>query len=337
MKKERLFYLDFIRALATLIIVLTHYNAIFLYTNPQMPEKAVLGLTIGNVFIGDFGVTLFLAISGAALMYVYEERLDWKLFLKKRFLNIYPMYWVAYLLVFLYEFYINQGFNQEIPRYKILYSILGMDMYFSSFGDVNFALVGEWFLGFIVIFYLLFPLLRKWMNSHPVSLGIISTAIFLVYIIFDVKYASISVATLLPRILFGMYLIKYRKKIKLPAAIVSLAVILLNGFLAPDLNSSLQATYVGLSAFVVLVYIADYLKWAPFRKICSLVCKYSYPIFIIHHVVIRYVTANMDLYSITRLYSYLLFLVCCCAIFGAAYILQKINDGIMNLFKEEEY
>ena len=31
MPRERLFYLDFIRAIAAIAIVITHYNAIFLY------------------------------------------------------------------------------------------------------------------------------------------------------------------------------------------------------------------------------------------------------------------------------------------------------------------
>ena len=39
MQKQRIFYLDFVRAAATLLIVLTHYNALYLYTNPQMPKK----------------------------------------------------------------------------------------------------------------------------------------------------------------------------------------------------------------------------------------------------------------------------------------------------------
>ena len=43
MKRERLFYLDFIRAIATVAIVLTHYNALFFYNvYPQAPEKVVI-------------------------------------------------------------------------------------------------------------------------------------------------------------------------------------------------------------------------------------------------------------------------------------------------------
>lgn len=39
-KKERIFYLDFIRALSTLLIILTHYNALFIY-NVNRPSVAV--------------------------------------------------------------------------------------------------------------------------------------------------------------------------------------------------------------------------------------------------------------------------------------------------------
>lgn len=42
MGKERLFYLDFVRALAAISIVITHYNAIFLYANPQINNCYVI-------------------------------------------------------------------------------------------------------------------------------------------------------------------------------------------------------------------------------------------------------------------------------------------------------
>lgn len=87
MKKERLFYLDFVRAIAVISIVITHFNARFLYLNPPMPEKAVLTTNVGNLYIGDWGVSLFFIISGAALMYIYQEKCDWKLFYKKRFFS----------------------------------------------------------------------------------------------------------------------------------------------------------------------------------------------------------------------------------------------------------
>ena len=86
MKKERLFWLDFIRAFATFMIVLTHFNAIYVYNvYPTTPEKAVITMNIANIYIGGFGVSLFLIVSGASLMYVYEEKCDVLKFYKKRF------------------------------------------------------------------------------------------------------------------------------------------------------------------------------------------------------------------------------------------------------------
>ena len=59
MKKERLFYLDFVRAVAAVSIVITHFNARYLYLNPPMPEKAVLTTTVSNIYIGDWGCLLY--------------------------------------------------------------------------------------------------------------------------------------------------------------------------------------------------------------------------------------------------------------------------------------
>ena len=108
MKKERLFYLDFVRAVAAVSIVITHFNARYLYLNPPMPEKAVLTTTVSNIYIGDWGVSLFFIISGAALMYVYEKKCELKTFYKKRFFSIYPMFWMAYIAAFIYSFYADK-------------------------------------------------------------------------------------------------------------------------------------------------------------------------------------------------------------------------------------
>ena len=90
MKKERLFYLDFVRAIATISIVLTHFNARFLYLNPPAPEKAVITTTVANIYIGGWGVSLFFIISGAALMYVYQEKCELKTFLQKKIFKYLP-------------------------------------------------------------------------------------------------------------------------------------------------------------------------------------------------------------------------------------------------------
>jgi len=66
-------------------------------------------VTFFNIYIGDWGVSLFFIISGAALMYVYQEKLEYKRFYKKRFESLYPMFWMAYIIAFIGLFYLNKG------------------------------------------------------------------------------------------------------------------------------------------------------------------------------------------------------------------------------------
>ena len=70
-KKEKLFYLNFIRAISMIIIVTYHFFVHF-------AENNIVGTSIINDKWGKIGVALFFMISGAALMYNYNEKLDIK-------------------------------------------------------------------------------------------------------------------------------------------------------------------------------------------------------------------------------------------------------------------
>lgn len=330
MKKERLFYLDFIRAIATIAIVMTHFNARYLFLTPQRPEKAIITTVVSNIYIGSWGVSLFFIISGAALMYVYEERCELKKFYKKRFLSIYPMFWIAYSVVFLYRFYINCSVNNGAPKINMLLSVLGFDGYLME-NISTFYILGEWFLGAIILMYLLFPILRKLINDHPVLLAIV---IIVMYILIIWKYnipfnQSKFLPTRIPEILFGMYFVKYIKKINLPTAIIATAILLLNGFLKPNWNESLQTTYVGIATFILLVYISYFVKYKVIETPCNIISKYSYAIFLVHHVIIAHMMARFNLEVISILESYILFISCCVVIALFAFLLFKLHECIM--------
>ena len=337
MSKERVFYLDFIRAFSTILIVLTHYNALFIY-NVNCPSAAVLTFNIGNVYIGALGVSLFLIISGAALTYVYgsHEKVDWKKFYYKRFITIYPMFWIAYLLVGSLAFLEQKGINPFIPRKNFIFSILGFDTYVANFGVKTFCHVGEWFLGLIILIYIAFPLILKSIKRFPIIFAIL---IFIVYIssliIFkDKSWCGIFFTVRIPEFIFGMYFIKYRKKITWYMALGSLAIIIINHILKPVIiNQNIQVTYIGICAFVFLTYIAKFMKLNIIEKICATVCRYSYACFIIHHWIIYKVALSFNLNNITKFNSYILFFVCCVAVAFSSYFLFILNDKIIKYFK----
>ena len=341
MKKQRIFYLDFIRAIAVCLIVLTHFNAIYIYMWDEVAlQKVVFTWKIANLYIGDFGVSLFLIISGAALMYTYEEHLDIKEFYKKRFLSIFPMFWFAYFIVFLHSFWLTKGIDQGIPKQNILLSVIGMDGYLNGLLP-TFYKIGEWFLGFIIIFYIVFPILRKLIIEHPTITMVVS---LILYCLINIKYLfkinrSICLITRLPELLFGMYFVRYIKKIDWKIALAGIIVMVMNSVIQIPLNKDIQTTYVGIATFVFLVYISSFLgKYNIIKRICNILSKYSYAIFLTHHYIITQITSKYDLNNISILESYILFLLCCCVIAVFSYILFVCNRhilvGIKSILKE---
>lgn len=77
---------------------------------------------------------------------------------KKRFLAIFPLFWLAYLFAFLEHFYHSKSMP-NVPKITFLLTVIGMDGYLYDYVK-NFYMIGEWFLGAIIILYILFPLYR---------------------------------------------------------------------------------------------------------------------------------------------------------------------------------
>ncbi|MCU6685273.1 acyltransferase [Dorea acetigenes] len=335
MKKERLFYLDFVRAVAAVSIVITHFNARYLYLNPPMPEKAVLTTTVSNIYIGDWGVSLFFIISGAALMYVYEKKCELKTFYKKRFFSIYPMFWMAYIAAFIYSFYADKMMpGTGVPKWRFIFTVTGFDGLLMTNGYGTFYILGEWFLGVIILMYLVFPLLRKAMNAKPLLLlaAVVVMYVAGLWLCYRGPYPVVAATMLFirfPEIVFGMFFVKCSWKVDWKAALAAFVVLVLNGVLKPGFLSNIQTTYVGIASFVVLVYLSYFVKFAPVEKVCGVLSKYSYAIFLVHHVIIDRVMASVDLVNISVKRSYLLFVVICCMIAVFAWLLFFLHKKLM--------
>ena len=331
MSKKRLFYLDFVRAIAAISIVITHFNARYLYLNPPMPEKAVITTTVSNIYIGGWGVSLFFIISGAALMYVYGENCDVKKFYKKRFISIYPMFWMAYVVAFLYLFYTNKTIPGEgTPKINMIFSVLGFDGLLAE----NFAMfyvLGEWFLGAIILLYLIFPILRELVLKKPVLTVIgVLTIYFLIVFFYDGNFNSAKIIfTRLPEIMFGMYFVKWGRKVNWKFAVLSVMILILNSIIKPEWSVNLQTTYVGIASFIVLVYLSYYLENVVVKKICNTISKYSYSIFLVHHVIIAKMMSTFDLVSISIVDSYVLFVSICFVIALFSWLLYNFHAYVM--------
>ena len=339
MKKERLYYLDFVRAIAVVLILLTHFNARYLsyYMTPSMPQNALLGLYPFGIYIGDLGVSLFFIISGAALMYVYKEELHILKFYKKRFLALYPMFWIGYIFFFLYFFYCTKQMPYiNIPKINFLATILGMDGYLTGIVPTYYIL-GEWFLGCIILMYIAFPLLRIGILKR---FKITCIFIILLYLPFATHEwftnfpSSKLLLVRLPEILFGMIFILYIRKPKIWHLCCSIFILLLNTFLKPNWPTSLQTTYIGICSFIVLVYISKWFTHPLFMSASKTLSKYSYAIFLTHHVIIDEIANTFPMAELNRSERYLLFLLCLIITGLASYLLFHFNAFVVSSIKK---
>ena len=87
-RRRRIFSLDLVRALATALIVLTHFNNPFLTDGRYLLTNQPFG-----IYVGAVGVSLFLIVSGASLAVTYKGDFSLRTFYWKRFKGIYPMFW----------------------------------------------------------------------------------------------------------------------------------------------------------------------------------------------------------------------------------------------------
>lgn len=177
MKQKRLFYLDVIRAVCAVMIVVYHFPL-------AISQPVDYFHAFANGSFGMIAVYCFFMVSGAALMHRYrdEDRLDLKNFYKKRFLSLYPLFWITYIMAFFWVVWQLREVYRIIPTWSIIWSVIGIDGWLVNLVP-TFYMVGEWFLGSILILYLAFPVLRVWYkkNRHLITAILFLAALALFY------------------------------------------------------------------------------------------------------------------------------------------------------------
>lgn len=335
MKRPRLFYLDLIRTVALISILMIHFNA-SVTGYFTLPHKLFTSTLPFGIYLGDFGSTLFFIVSGASLCYTAPERFDTRAFYKKRARAVYPMFWLAWIICFSIRFVTRPGYYAGAKTATLILTVLGLDNFAVAAGWVgqDFACVGEWFLGSILFLYLLFPLLlygyrkRPWLTFALVS--VLGVAIHLT------GWDARLVAVHLPEFFLGMLLVgltRNRQILVGAAAAVLLGIqTLLGGW-----DEKIVCALFGALVFVLLILISDLVAFGPVRRVCSLLGKYSYAVFLVHHVIILRLVEGFDLAALSRRDTALLFgaylVFTAAASAGLFWLDGKVRAGIAALWK----
>lgn len=322
MKKQnkRLVCFDLIRVFSCLCVIIAHFNAsmsgwtgsALLYANSIIPSN-YLG---GRVYIGDIGVSLFFLLSGAAQMLSYREERVFSYY-KRRFVSLFPMFWMAYVIASVVDFLLYKGMP-AIPLWRYAFSFVGMDGYLSDIGLLGLSAykIGEWFLGCILLLFVLFPLLYRGVKKLPVVTILLALA---VYVPFEFhpyigRYSFIGAEFFMriPEIIFGMLFVKYRlwenKKLLIAtgASAAAFAAAMLFGSGLSRLSLTILTCVL---LFLVLVWVSKAIKWASCCRALAGLAGLTYPVFLVHHFLIDKLVIGFPLDRMSRTDIVMMFLV----------------------------
>lgn len=273
--------LDFIRAVCAVGIVVYHISS---YTSPDAPKLLhdYANGTFGSVYVG-----IFLLISGFVLQYHYRQIPSVKEFYYKRWRSIFPMFYVAWAYYYLQNV-ISAGrlFYNGSPLRMIL-TVLGLDGYFLYRG-ANYYIVGEWFLGAIVLLYAMYPLLAKIVRSWGWRTLLVMLPLWVWQLHTDVFeiYTSRNLIYCCGYFLTGMLIEKYglyKNKIIRSAAFALCAVLLFVPIAGLEWE---KCIVLSVSMFFVLFAVGEQVMKLPvLSRVFAFIGGISFPIYLVQNKV----------------------------------------------------
>lgn len=307
---SRLISFDFIRCFATFCIITFHF---VINGNHIYPEKYVFG----NYDLAQVGVSLFFILSGASLYYNYKENFSIKKYYKKRFLAIFPYFYVAYCSIFLFHFWESGNILKDIPLKNLFFSFIGMDGLL-SYKIPCLSLTGEWFLGAILILYLIYPFLRFCVRRNAKLTLLIITILYIV-LYFNYTFQMPLLYNPLIRsveFVFGMVFIEKANKdlnkiSNLKIFIFSILTIILLYIKLP-IPQMFEITLGGCTLFIAMFEIGKLIKNKNIINVLKIISKYSFVIFLVHHYIANIIQnhfINYNLNKIEKISSYIIYLL----------------------------
>lgn len=299
---KREIHLDVIRIVACLAVILFHFNVYLLYANSE--TQRIGEISYLNQTVGDIAISLFIILSGFSLTVSQghdKTNLKYIDFYKRRFLGIFPSFWIAYVVVAITFLLVGQPFGDG-QWWKFLLTIIGLDGFF-LYRMQSYYLVGEWYTGYMLITYLMYPFLKNFFDKKPLYCWIVILVVFVslndVYNeIFDV-YINCNPIMRLPEILFGVtfatYINGHRSK-EIILATISLLIVLLSSYLHDFLPSQIYMFMIGVSIFSIISLILSFFRFNEF--ISNFIIKISgltFLAFLFHHQII---------YAVFRVFDY---------------------------------
>ncbi len=343
---NRIVGFDLIRLLACLFVCIVHFNAslsgyqngVFLHDNSIVPNFILRN----RVYLGTLGVKLFFIVSGASLMLSHRPEDNAIGFYRKRVLNIYPAFWIAFLIATMVDFFLYKGMAVAQPM-DLAISFAGLDGYLSALGLIpwGYYKVGEWFLGCIILLYMGFPLVNWLFDRLP---GAVCGCFGMLYLFSlyaiqrQIPYIGSSTGIIICacEMFLGMAYIRFglhQRKKTIYAAVAMFILALLLGNKLPSDFLTLALAFLILEVVMIL---SDKIQNDAVKQKLFFASSLTYPIFLVHHFLSDRMVLGFDLANMPRLYVYVLFAFFVVGTLLLAAGLKKLADRVSNWIRRNK-
>ena len=313
--------------MALICILVVHFNATVTgyFTLPHKIFTSNLPL---GIYLGDFGSSLFFIVSGASLALTVPAEQSPPQFYKKRARAVYPLFWLAWFVVFSCRFVTRPGSFGGARSVTLVLTFLGLDNFAVAAGWVgmDFACVGEWFLGSILFLYLLFTFLQRALRKNAWLTWAVTLAVCVpVHLLgWDARLVAVHI----PEFLFGMTFLMQPKK----AQYILAPALLVAAILAKGWDGKITCALASMGVFILLALVSTLLDRPWPRALGAELAKISYAVFLVHHVLIQDMASHFDLAALSRRDTVFLFIIYLAAAFAAAKALLWLQTALRGAF-----
>lgn len=329
-----------------IILMIVHH----LFWNVPNIGFKIKGIAISQSIgiIGKVCVSIFLILSGLGLSCNYKDDFNKNSFYRKRILKLYLNYWfivissILILMVFFkshFEMIIGYNFKGLL---KLILTFTGLQ-FIIGYQGINPA---WWFTSVIILSYLCFPLIMKYLERYRIKFVLIS---FLLSFIDIVPSSNIKIFSILGWIfpfIIGCYIGKFRLLDKINIYIYEnnkkqiLIIMLLTSLIIRANLPSTGILGIKFDYFLgLLIIVTVYVFWENLKLSKGIICylgKKSMDIYYVHMFISVYLFSNF-IYSLrtpilmmvivlilSLIWSYILDLI--------RYIIKKLNIYINKIY-----
>lgn len=328
---------NFMRVVLTFCIFLYHY---FIHTSNITGDNNSIFLTFE---FSTAPTICFFIMSGALLYNRYKKDLDLKSFYLKRFTNVLLPYYIVYLYQYVKTaITLHTPFFIEGNKLKILLFIFALDGYMNKYFSTYHMNTGEWFLGLLIILYLIYPILVKLLDKFGRAFVVFIYIVFIIRLFFPFQYAIKDFVFCLTAFTTGMFISKYdylnmKKSGYINLFILAVLVLRFNGGIT-NMNQFLYIFIYSVMMYLLIFNLGNMFLKGNNNKILnksfSFLSSISYEFFLIHHILILKLLSriNEDKFRTDANYRLLYFSLMIFATIVLAYLLTKFVKAIIKVF-----